>query len=60
MGRFFVPVARVRTCCSLVFGKELFTDCSLTRDEVASAVDHLAGRILGGTEIVRTTAPFFG
>jgi len=29
-----VPVARVRVCCSLVFGKELFTDCSLSCDEV--------------------------
>ena len=33
----FVPVARVRTCCSLVFGKELFTDCSLSCDEVSRA-----------------------
>jgi integrase-like protein len=25
---FFVPVARIRTRCCLVFGKELFRDCS--------------------------------
>ena len=25
---FFVPVARVKTCCYVVFGKELFRDCS--------------------------------
>ena len=24
-----MPVARMRTCCSLVFGKELFRDCSV-------------------------------
>jgi hypothetical protein len=29
MGRFFVPVARVRTCSYVVFGKELFRDCSV-------------------------------
>ena len=29
---FFVPVARRRTCCSLVLGKELFRHCSVLRD----------------------------
>jgi hypothetical protein len=55
MGRFFVPVARVRTCSYVVFGKELFRDCSVGV--------RIIGRMefsLGTTEIVRTTAPFFG
>jgi len=29
---FFVLVARMRACCSLVFGKELFRDCSVLLD----------------------------
>ena len=31
-----MPVARVRTCCSLVFGKELFRDCADLRRTAAS------------------------
>jgi hypothetical protein len=32
---FFVPVARVGASCYLVFGKKLFTDCSLSCAEVS-------------------------
>ena len=47
---FFVPVAGVRTCCSLVFGEELFTDCSLAQPGIGSANWHIDDpRVLGVT-----------
>ena len=31
--RFFVGVARIGSCCYVVFGSKLFTDCSLTKKQ---------------------------
>ena len=41
---FFVPVARVRTWCYVVFGKELFRDCSdstITPEQHTQALAHV-------------------
>jgi hypothetical protein len=36
-----VLVARVGPCCYLLFGKELFTDCSLAQSGIGSAEGHV-------------------
>ena len=47
-----MPVARVRTCCYLVFGKELCRDCAESRSMRTSArTVHVRGR----TDFLRIT-----